>query len=514
MDNVPNMAADTGAGIKTPVVPSAKQAVKGRPLKGKSAGFSDALRTTIKAKDGDTKDDRRDQSTPADNHDQQTLLKGFTTGPVTAFLAVQLPQQLDQAGLTGTAKEGALALSLTGIQPETATSPDRQSLPQLNTFAAAGESAKESGAADTTTGLNSSNAMAVASSRSQLTKTAADQALIANSNTGSQILPDASQAGQKLLSDTVPQTTQSGQLIVQPAGETVQNTAAVPLQEIMTTAAQTTGTAVPADYQMKSSQIASVFKASTEQQPASSDSLLQTGASEVSSDASAVNPAAASVKTAVTAQAGSDMNDGNGSALNQQQNQSAKDSLLLGDDKKSSDVPLSFSSLAATNQEPVVNGANHSQAAANTPKAPPDLYNVLPQIVDHARLIKTPERSEMVIQLKPEHLGELTLRVSVDGGTVNASFHSNNAEVRSIIESSLVQLRQDMAGQGLKVDNVGVYAGLGNLFSDGQQRSPQQNGGKPASSNRKADSNDFIQAVESVEAPAQSETASGVDYKV
>ena len=78
--------------------------------------------------------------------------------------------------------------------------------------------------------------------------------------------------------------------------------------------------------------------------------------------------------------------------------------------------------------------ADASQAASQ----PQTDYDIPKQIVDQARLIKSTEDTQMVIKLKPEHLGELTLKVSVTAnGSVNASFHSDNAQVRAAIESSM-----------------------------------------------------------------------------
>lgn len=97
--------------------------------------------------------------------------------------------------------------------------------------------------------------------------------------------------------------------------------------------------------------------------------------------------------------------------------------------------------------------------------APKDDFNITQQIIDQAKLIKRAENTEMVIKLNPKHLGELTLKVAVtSNGSVSASFHSDNVQVRTIIENSLVQLRSDLNQQGLKVDQVEVYAGL----ADGQ----------------------------------------------
>jgi flagellar hook-length control protein FliK len=77
--------------------------------------------------------------------------------------------------------------------------------------------------------------------------------------------------------------------------------------------------------------------------------------------------------------------------------------------------------------------------------------------------------------LTPEHLGELTLQVVFDNaGAVNAVFHTSNGETRSIIEASLPQLKQELQNQGLKVEYVGIYAGMNNFFSNEQRQGSRQ----------------------------------------
>ena len=130
---------------------------------------------------------------------------------------------------------------------------------------------------------------------------------------------------------------------------------------------------------------------------------------------------------------------------------------------------------AASQSNPAVTfqTALHEAAAPQqeVPVTPQKDYEVARQIVEQARLLRMPEQTEMVIRLKPEHLGELTLKVSVAAsGAVNAAFHTDNAAVRTIIETSMIQLKQELQAQGLKVDNVGVYAGLSDSsLMNGQQ---------------------------------------------
>ena len=151
-------------------------------------------------------------------------------------------------------------------------------------------------------------------------------------------------------------------------------------------------------------------------------------------------------------------------------------------------------------------------------------YEIPRQIVEQARLLRTLTDTQMVIRLKPEHLGELTLRVAVGSdGAVQASFHSDNAHVRNVIENSLVQLRQELSNQGIKVDRVGVYTGL----ADGQmpqgqgQGAWQQSGGsrRETQTYARGDTDDYLDDIEGLAPVAAQEAGSaagadGVDYRV
>lgn len=165
--------------------------------------------------------------------------------------------------------------------------------------------------------------------------------------------------------------------------------------------------------------------------------------------------------------------------------------------------------------------------AAEVPQRPQTDYEIPRQIVEQARLLHTLNDTQMIIRLKPEHLGELTLRVAVGSdGAVQASFHSDNAHVRSVIENSLVQLRQELNTQGIKVDRVGVYTGL----ADGQMPQGQgqeawqqhQAGHSETQVYARGDADDYLdgEIVDDGVAPASTQksvggvTADGVDYRV
>lgn len=145
-------------------------------------------------------------------------------------------------------------------------------------------------------------------------------------------------------------------------------------------------------------------------------------------------------------------------------------------------------------------------------------FDVPRQIVEQARLIKSTDSAEMIIKLKPEHLGELTLKVAVTAnGSVNASFHTDNAQVRGIIEASMVQLKQELQAQGLKVDNVGVYAGLSDgSLPDGQAQQQYQQQTQNSARSSSQDMADFAEDAESLQTAVQNrdDSAAGVDYRI
>ena len=165
-----------------------------------------------------------------------------------------------------------------------------------------------------------------------------------------------------------------------------------------------------------------------------------------------------------------------------------------------------------------------SPAPAQEAQRPQADYEIPRQIVEQARLLRTLTDTQMVIRLHPEHLGELTLRVAVGrDGAVQASFHSDNAQVRNVIENSLVQLRQELNNQGLKVDRVGVYTGL----ADGQMPQGQgQEAWQQSSSHRgdtpyygRGDADDYLDEVEGLTPITAEENngnaaTDGVDYRV
>ena len=58
------------------------------------------------------------------------------------------------------------------------------------------------------------------------------------------------------------------------------------------------------------------------------------------------------------------------------------------------------------------------------------------------------EKSEMVIDLKPDHLGKLALKIATERGIVVAKFIAENEQVKAALESNMNMLKESLEKQG------------------------------------------------------------------
>lgn len=83
--------------------------------------------------------------------------------------------------------------------------------------------------------------------------------------------------------------------------------------------------------------------------------------------------------------------------------------------------------------------------------------DIMEQMVEHIKLNVSDNTSEINLQLKPDHLGKLDLKIVTERGIVTAQFIAENQAVKEIIESNFNQLRDVLQEQGLKVENLEVF---------------------------------------------------------
>ena len=170
-------------------------------------------------------------------------------------------------------------------------------------------------------------------------------------------------------------------------------------------------------------------------------------------------------------------------------------------------VPVGFDRvMASVNQTPVIS----PQVAPHRP----DLQEVVKQVMDG--MISPNQQlksSQVIVTLKPEHLGEVTVKINVDGDKVTAAFHAASTEVRGILESSMSQLKQEMSQQGWQFDSEGVFGGMQEFLGQQQQQQAQQQQMRSMMNHARPDEYDDALAFSS-SGKLQVMSATAVDYRV
>lgn len=110
--------------------------------------------------------------------------------------------------------------------------------------------------------------------------------------------------------------------------------------------------------------------------------------------------------------------------------------------------------------------------------------DVVNQMIDSIRLNATVDTTQMEIQLTPENLGKINLTIAAKDGVITASITTANEAVKAIIESQLVQLKEAMNNQGLKVEDVEVTV-ASQAFNQNADGSGSDNGAQSQNARRK-----------------------------
>lgn len=93
---------------------------------------------------------------------------------------------------------------------------------------------------------------------------------------------------------------------------------------------------------------------------------------------------------------------------------------------------------------------------------------VITQILEKMKTSVKPDMTEVKILLRPEHLGEVSLKIATQSGTIVAQFTAENQKVKEIIESNFNQLKDMLLEQGIDVGSLEV-----NVSDDNQKEFKQ-----------------------------------------
>ncbi|MDE6740333.1 MAG: flagellar hook-length control protein FliK, partial [Lachnospiraceae bacterium] len=82
--------------------------------------------------------------------------------------------------------------------------------------------------------------------------------------------------------------------------------------------------------------------------------------------------------------------------------------------------------------------------------------DIMNQIMDYMKINLKAESQEMELQLHPASLGTVGVQIAAKDGVITAHFTTQNETVRAVIETQLIQLKNQFEEQGIKVDAVEV----------------------------------------------------------
>ncbi len=120
------------------------------------------------------------------------------------------------------------------------------------------------------------------------------------------------------------------------------------------------------------------------------------------------------------------------------------------------------------------------EAESPLPVASPQ--EIMDQIMDYMKVSVKPELTDLQMQLHPESLGNLHIHISSREGVLTAQFTAQNETVRAVLESQMMELRQNLEEQGVKVEAVEVTVAQysldrepeGDNASSGQEQKPKK----------------------------------------
>ncbi|MGE5559972.1 MAG: flagellar hook-length control protein FliK [Chloroflexota bacterium] len=146
---------------------------------------------------------------------------------------------------------------------------------------------------------------------------------------------------------------------------------------------------------------------------------------------------------------------------------------------------LAGDELASVGARPTDGITATGPAMSDRPALPqPVVSDVIGQMVAGAKLLRQGPVTEMRLQLKPEFLGRVDLKVTLTDGILSARILVDNPAVKAAIEANLSQLKQDLADQGIALQ--GMTVGLGGNHQEAadprqsafQRYLPQYRGGR------------------------------------
>jgi len=123
-------------------------------------------------------------------------------------------------------------------------------------------------------------------------------------------------------------------------------------------------------------------------------------------------------------------------------------------------------------------------ADKGTAEARLEPIRVIEQIVQQMDMNVQPDSSEITIKLKPEHLGKMLIHLSWEEGKLTARFITESQEVKNLLDTNLIILKQNLEANGIKVEKAEISYQLTEQESFSQHFTGSGQQGSQQGSNR------------------------------
>lgn len=117
----------------------------------------------------------------------------------------------------------------------------------------------------------------------------------------------------------------------------------------------------------------------------------------------------------------------------------------------------------------------------------PETNQIMDQIVEYMKINIKPETQELEMQLHPASLGTVHVQLAAKDGVITAQFAAQNETVKAVLETQMIQLKEQFEEQGIKVEAVEVTVAnhaYGEQFGDQQEAANQENEGAKKNARR------------------------------
>ncbi len=118
------------------------------------------------------------------------------------------------------------------------------------------------------------------------------------------------------------------------------------------------------------------------------------------------------------------------------------------------DEQLLVNTIASVNQTQATVATEDIQKVQTSPKVLDS--EIISQVIEKAKVVITGDKTEMALELKPESLGKLSLKIVTEQGIVMAKFVAESQQVKQVLESNMQTLKESLERQGLNVQGFSV----------------------------------------------------------